>query len=208
MRRPVALVDAAVQAQGTTAAAPAASAQSLKIGVINVERLVQESALGKEAFNRVKRLNDQKKEEGDKLQKEIRDLEQKLADQGSALADDKRETLQKTYQEKAIAFKRFQDDATRELDTAQKKELGELERRVFPVINQVGKDKGYTMIFNKFQAGLLYADDGVDLTDEVLKVFNTTVAVPASAKPASGSASAKPAPSGAKPPAPAPTKKP
>ena len=163
-----ALVAAAVQAQGTTAA-PAASAQSLKIGVINVERLVQESALGKEAFNRVKRLNDQKKEEGDKLQKEIRDLEQKLADQGSALADDKRETLQKTYQEKAIAFKRFQDDATRELDTAQKKELGELERRVFPVINQVGKDKGYTMIFNKFQSGLVYADDAVDITNEVIK---------------------------------------
>ena len=180
-----ALVAAAVQAQGTTAA-PAASAQSLKIGVINVERLVQESALGKEAFNRVKRLNDQKKEEGDKLQKEIRDLEQKLADQGSALADDKRETLQKTYQEKAIAFKRFQDDATRELDTAQKKELGELERRVFPVINQVGKDKGYTMIFNKFQAGLLYADDAVDLTDEVLKVFNTTVAVPATRSTSTG----------------------
>jgi len=206
-----ALAAAAIHAQGTTAPAPAAApaaAGSLRIGVINVERLVQESALGKEAFNRVKRLNDQKKEEGDKLQKELRDLEQKLADQGSALADDKRETLQKSYQEKAIAFKRFQDDATRELDAAQKKELGELERRVFPVINQVGKDKGFTMIFNKFQAGLLYADDAVDVTDEVLKVFNTTVAVP-SAKPADTNAKAAPAPAGAKPaPAPAPTKKP
>ena len=209
----VALIAASVQAQGTAPAqAPAstspAASGNLKIGVINVERLVQESALGKEAFNRVKRINDQKKEEGDKIQKELRDLEQKLADQGSALADDKRETLQKTYQEKAIAFKRFQDDATRELETAQKKELGELERRVFPVINQVGKDKGYTMIFNKFQAGLLYADDTVDLTDEVLRVFNTTVAVPA-AKPADANASKAPA-AGAKSPAsaPAPTKKP
>jgi len=197
---------AAVHAQGTTATAPPASASSLRIGVINVERLVQESALGKEAFNRVKRINDAKKDEGDKLQKELRDLEEKLANQGSALADDKRESLQKTYQEKAIAFKRFQDDATRELDAAQKKELGDLERRVFPVINQVGKEKGYTMIFNKFQAGLLYADDAVDLTDEVLKVFNTTVAVPANAKPADAAASK--APTGAKPPAPAPTKKP
>ena len=95
-----------------------------------------------------------KKEEGDKLQKELRDIEQKLADQGSAMADDKREALQKTYQEKAIAFKRFQDDANRELEASQKKELGELERRVFPVINQVGKEKGYTLIFNKFQSGL------------------------------------------------------
>jgi outer membrane protein len=186
-------------AQGAPAAAPVAS-QTLRIGVINVERLVQESALGKEAFNRVKRLNDQKKEEADKLSKELRDMEQKLADQGAALAEDKRDALQKTYQEKAIAFKRFQDDANRELETAQKKELSELERRVFPVINQVGKEKGYTLIFNKFQSGLVYADDSVDLTDDVLRVFNTTVAVPAGA--AKQPAAAKPAP------APAPTKKP
>jgi outer membrane protein len=196
-----AFVAAVAGAQGSTGAT--APAGPLKIGTINVERLVQESALGKEAFNRVKKLNDQKKEEGDKLQKELRDMEQKLADQGSALADDKRDQLQKSYQEKAIAFKRFQDDANRELEASQKKELSELERRVFPVINQVGKEKGYTLIFNKFQSGLVYAEDAVDITDEVLKVFNTTVAVPA-AKPATSAPAA-----GAKPaPAPAPTKKP
>jgi len=192
-----AFVAAVAGAQGSTGAT--APAGPIKLGTINVERLVQESALGKEAFNRVKRLNDQKKEEGEKLQKELRDMEQKLADQGSALAEDKRDALQKSYQEKAIAFKRFQDDANRELEASQKKELSELERRVFPVINQVGKEKGYTLIFNKFQSGLVYAEDAVDITDEVLKVFNTTVAVPA-AKPAA--AAAKPAP------APAPTKKP
>jgi outer membrane protein len=175
-----------------------------KIGVINVERLVQESALGKEAFNRVKKLNDQKKEEADKLSKELRDMEQKLADQGQALAEDKRDALQKSYQEKAIAFKRFQDDANRDLEAAQKKELGELERRVFPVINQVGKEKGYTLVFNKFQSGLVFADDSVDITDEVLKVFNTTVSMPA-AKPAE--AAPKAVTPAAKP-APAPTKKP
>ncbi len=197
-----AFVAAVAGAQGSTAA-PAPAAGPLKIGTINVERLVQESALGKEAFNRVKKLNDQKKEEGEKLQKELRDMEQKLADQGAALADDKRDALQKSYQEKAIAFKRFQDDANRELEASQKKELSELERRVFPVINQVGKEKGYTLIFNKFQSGLVYAEDAVDITDDVLKVFNTTVAVPA-AKPAAPAAAA-----GAKPaPAPAPTKKP
>jgi len=198
-----AFVAATVHAQGTTAPA---NPSGLKIGVINVERLVQESALGKEAFNRVKKLNDQKKDEADKLSKELRDMEQKLADQGSALADDKRESLQKTYQEKAIAFKRFQDDANRDLEAAQKKELADLEKRVFPVINQVGKEKGYTLILNKFQSGLVYADDSVDVTDEVLKVFNTTVAVP---KPAAAAAPAPgPGAAASKAPAPAPTKKP
>jgi outer membrane protein len=203
-----ALIAAVASAQGTAASAPAPAAGPLKIGVINVERLVQESALGKEAFNRVKKLNDSKKEEGEKLSKELRDMEQKLADQGSAMADDKRDALQKSYQEKAIAFKRFQDDANRDLEAAQKKELSELERRVFPVINQVGKEKGYTLILNKFQSGLVYVEDSVDITDEVLKVFNTTVAVPA-AKPAADAAPKTGAPA-AKPaaPAPAPTKKP
>jgi outer membrane protein len=197
-----ALIATVASAQGT--AAPAAG---LKIGVINVERLVQESALGKEAFNRVKKLNEVKKEEGDKLSKELREMEQKLADQGSAMADDKRDALQKSYQEKAIAFKRFQDDANRDLEAAQKKELSDLERRVFPVINQVGKEKGYTLILNKFQSGLVFVDDSVDITDDVLKVFNTTVAVPA-AKPAEGAPKA--AAPAAKPaaPAPVPTKKP
>lgn len=199
-----ALVAASAWAQGTTAPAPATT-QNIRIGVINVERLVQESALGKEAFARVKRLNDVKKEEGEKLSKELRDMEQKLADQGSAMADDKREALQKSYQEKAISFKRFQDDANRELEASQKKELGELERRVFPVINQVGKEKGYTLIFNKFQSGLVYADDAIDVTDDVLKVFNTTVSVPSASK-APDTAAKPPAPAPAPPPVP--TKKP
>ena len=189
-----------------TASAQTAAAPSVRIAVIDVERLVRDSALGKEAFNRVKKVNDDKKAEADRLQKDLRDLEQKLADQGQALSDDKREQLQKTYQEKAIDFKSFQEKATRDLDQAQKKELADLERRVFPIITQLGKERGYTLIFNKFQSGLVFADDAADITDDVLKRFNTTVAVPAPAAAAKAPAAA-PAPA-AKPPAVAPTKKP
>jgi outer membrane protein len=192
-------VAAAAVAQSDAAPASAPAAGQTKIGIIWVERLVQESAVGKEAFARVRKLNDQKKDEGDKLAKDLRDMEQKLADQGASMTDDKREQLQKTYQEKAIAYKRFNDDAQRILEDAQKKELEQLEKRVLPVIQQVGKERGFTVIFNKFQAGLVYADDSVDVTDEVLKRFNTTVAVPE----AKTDSAPKPAP-----PKPAPTKKP
>ena len=194
-------------AASLVAVAAFAQGANYRIGVINVERLVQESALGKEAFSRVKKLNDQKKEEADKLSKELRDMEQKLADQGTALADDKREALQKSYQEKAIAFKRFQTTRTATSRPRRRRARGASRARL-PIINQVGKERGFTLIFNKFQSGLVFADDGVDITDEVLKVFNTTVSVP-SAKPAADGAakSAAPAAKSAAP-APAPTKKP
>ena len=183
---------AAASAQNPTTqtqAAPGAGAPgTVRVAVIDVERLVRDSALGKEAFARLKRINDTKKGDAEKLAKEIREMEQKLADQGQSLADDKREALQKQYQEKAMSFKRFNEDATRELDQQQKKELAELERRVMPVIAQVGREKGFTMIFNKFQSGLVFADDAADVTDEVLRRFNTTVAVPQAAKPAPAAA--------------------
>jgi outer membrane protein len=200
----LAVAGAAVAASGQTAppaaAAPAAAPGPLKLAVINVDRLVTDSALGKEAFARVKKLADQKKEEGEKLTKELREMEQKLADQGASLADDKKEALQKQYQERAIAFKRFQDDAQRQLEEAQKKELEELQKRVLPVITQIGKEKGYTLILNKFQSGLVYADEGVDITDEVLKRFNTTVAMPApAAAPGAAAGAAQPKPTPKKP---------
>jgi outer membrane protein len=191
---------AASQTAAPTSAPPSGLSGTIKIAVINVDRLVTDSALGKEAFARVKKLADSKKDEVDKLTKELRDMEQKLADQGASLADDKKEALQKTYQEKAISFKRFQDDAQRSLEEAQKKELEELQKRVMPVITQVGKEKGYTLIFNKFQSGLVFADDGADVTDEVLKRFNTMVAMPApAATPSAPAAAAQPKPTPKKP---------
>jgi outer membrane protein len=206
MKRLVISVLAASLAAVTASAQTQAAAAPVRIAVIDVERLVRDSALGKEAFNRVKKVSDDKKSEADRLQKDLRDLEQKLADQGQALSDEKREQLQKQYQEKAIDFKSFQEKASRDLDQAQKKELADLERRVFPVISQLGKERGYTLIFNKFQSGLVFADETADITEDVLKRFNTTVAVPAPAA-ASKAPAAVPAPAPAKP-AVAPTKKP
>ena len=195
----VAGVGLAAAALGQTAAPSAAPPGPLKLAVINVDRLVTDSALGKEAFARVKKIADQKKEEGEKLTKELREMEQKLADQGASLADDKKDALQKQYQEKAIAFKRFQDDAQRALEEAQKRELEELQKRVMPVITQIGKERGFTLVFNKFQSGLVFADESVDITDDVLKRFNTTVAVPASASAPAASQSTQPKPTPKKP---------
>jgi len=201
MKRLVLSVLAASLAAVASAQSAPGAAPTVRVAVIDVERLVRDSALGKEAFGRVKKVNDEKKAEADRLQKELRDLEQKLANQGQSLTDDKRDQLQKQYQEKAIDFKSFQEKASRDLDQAQKKELADLERRVFPIISQLGKERGFTLIFNKFQSGLVFADDAADITEDVLKRFNTQVAVPPTA------AAKNPAPAAAAPAA-APTKKP
>ncbi|MCE7959565.1 MAG: OmpH family outer membrane protein [Acidobacteria bacterium ACB2] len=188
---------AALAPAALLAAPPAAAQAPIRVGVIEVQRIVQDSAMGKESLARVQKAQGAKQEELAKRQKELRDMEQKIQEQNKTLSEDAIEKLQKDYQSKALDMKRFQDDAQRELEELQRKELGELEKKVMPVIQQVSKEEGYQLVFNKFQSGLLYADDAVDLTDKVITKFNAALATaPAKpeAKPAAPAGGAKPAP--------------
>jgi outer membrane protein len=174
-----------------TAALLALPASAQKVGVIEVQRIVQESAVGKESLARIQKIQTAKQEDLTKRQNDLRDIEKRIQDQGKSLSEEAMEKLQKDYQSKALDLKRFQDDAQRELEELQRKELSELERRVLPVIEAVSKELGYTLVFNKFQSGLLHAESSVDITDAVIQKFNTSIAAapktdakPAAAAPA------------------------
>ncbi len=202
------IVPLAVAAAVAVALPAAAQGTTQKIGVIEVNRIVQESAVGKESLARIQKIQQGKQEELTKRQKELRDLEQKIQDQGKTLSEDAMDKLQKDYQSKALDLKRFQDDAQRELEDAQRKELADLEKRVMPVIDAVAKEQNYSLVFNKFQSGLLFADSQSDLTDAVITKFNTQIAAPGKDAPKGAAAapkSAAPAPKAATP-APAPKK--
>ena len=181
-----------VLAGGAFAQTVSATTPAGKIGVIEVQKIVQESAIGKESLARVQKVQQAKQEDLQKRQKELRDMEQKIQDQGKSLSEDAMEKLQKDYQSKALDLKRFQDDAQRELEESQRRELGELEKRIMPVINEVAREQGYALVFNKFNSGLLFADDkAVDLTEAVITRFNSQIAAPAApaaAKPAAPAA--------------------
>ena len=51
-----------------------------------------------------------------------------------------------------------------------------IERQVMPIINDVGTELGYTLIFNKFESGLVFALDSADITDMILQRFDSMAA--------------------------------
>ena len=164
------------------AAGLAAQALPAKLGVIDVERVISESAAGKEAFLKLKKLQDRRVDDAKKHEEELAGLEKQLSEQRFILSDEKLKELQKTYEDKQISYKRFKDDTERELKTARDDELKKLEEKIFPIINKVGKEQNYALLFNKYNSGLVYADEAVDITDEILKQFNTQVNLPAPLK--------------------------
>lgn len=145
----------------------------VNIAVIDIQRVVTDSDAGKEALGNLQKLQDAKIAQGRAIQENMDALREQLSKQRFTLTEAKVAELSKEIEDKGIEMQRFQDDAQRELDEARRAALGGLEERILPVIDQVGKERNMTMIFNKFQSGLVYADEGVDLTDEVIRRFNT-----------------------------------
>jgi outer membrane protein len=162
---------AAVAALVMAAALPAA-AQS-KVAVIDVQRVVAESDPGKQAIQKLKAVSDAKVQEGQAMQQELATLRDQINKQRFTVSEERLAEMNKELEDKTILIRRFEDDAKRELDDARRRELGGLEEQILPIINQIGQERGITLIFNKFQSGLVYADEAVDITDEVIRQFNT-----------------------------------
>jgi outer membrane protein len=150
------------------AQAPAGTG-TIKVAVIDTERVLLASDTGKKALADLKKLQESKENEVKVRQQEIKDLQAKVEAGRMSLAQDKISEMEKQLEDKVIALRRLQDDATRELNKKRDDVLAQIDQKVMPVINQAGKDLGYTLIFRKFESGLIYADDAIDITNQIIQ---------------------------------------
>lgn len=146
-----------------------AAAQTMKIGVIDVQRIITESATGKAALSQ---LDAYGKEQQDKLRQKkeaVDQLQNRLAEGRLSLAEDRLAELQKELETKSIELRRAADDAQREFNRRQEEVLKGIELKVMPVIQKVGEEGGYTAIFRKFESGLVYAAEQIDITPMIIQ---------------------------------------
>lgn len=174
-------------------AAPAVFAQSApaRVAVIDVQRVLANSAAGKSASDKLKKMQDERVARAKAMDDEIQKLDADINAKKLSLSEDKLNEMQKQLSDKKIAAQRFAQDAEREMGEARDRELMVLENKIKPVIDQIGKEQGLAAIFNKFESGLVYASDAIDITDSVIKRFNEATGGAASTQPAANSAPAK-----------------
>jgi Skp family chaperone for outer membrane proteins len=174
-------------AHGQQPAQPAAAPKPLKIGVIDPERIVRESVRGKQAIETLNKARDERLAEGNKMKQEIADLQKRVNDGRLSLGQDKLQQMSDEIQAKTVALQRFGEDAQQFMARREQEVMEPIEGQILRVINQVGAEQGFTLIFKKFESGLVFADQSVDLTQTVIQRFD---AAPAAAAPA---AAARPA---------------
>lgn len=168
---PLAIVACLLTAGGVVAQQPA----SPKVGVIDVGRLLEQSEAGQAALLRLRSLREEKEAESATKEDEIKQLRDRINEGSLSLSEERLTAMRKELEDKVIAYQRFQDDAQRDFQKLQVDIFEDIQRQVMPVITATGEEHGFTMIFNKFESGLVYAVDEIDITNLILERFNEAV---------------------------------
>lgn len=153
----------------SVAAVPALAQQNVKVAVIDVNRIMTDSQRGKEVLEKIDELQADKAAELKTMNDELAEMQRRYQEGRLSLAEDKLAELEAEIEDKGRAFQRAREDAERLVQKRRAEEIQKVEEAVFPIINDIGEEFGYTLIFNKFQSGLVFAAEEVDVTDLVIQ---------------------------------------
>ena len=183
---------------------PRSFPEGAKMAFVNIQRVASESGEGRSSTARVAALSQKKSVElGDK-NKLLAANQQKLQQSGAVLSDAARGQLEKDVEKLQVEIQRAQQDAQAEIQDLQQELQAEFQRKLLPIIQQIVTERNLQMLFSQADAGIIWADGGLDLTSEVIKRFDTALAAPAPAAAPSAAAPPAVAPAAPKPAAPKP----
>lgn len=210
-------------AQAPVAAPAAVSAPPTKVAVIQIQAALAATKEGQKAAADLEVKLSPRKKDLDGKQAEIKDLQEKLQRGGNTLSDSAKEDLTRNIDTKTKSYNRELEDAQAELEQEQQKVVGTLGQKMMAVIDKYAQQNGFAIVLDVSSQNtpVLYASNTVDITKEVIDLYDKTVftATPATsgagvrpatapaARPAATPAPAAAAPKAAAPPAAAPAKK-
>jgi len=166
----------------------AETAEAQKIGVVDLQAVLDQSVRGRSAKDRLRDLGDrlqqeiksklefkrQKEEELQKLQTEFRTQKDLLTEQARAAKDE-------DYRRRARELKRFIDDtnrftedATQEFREREIRETQALLLIVRKVVQEIGEREGYNLVLegNENTAVVLYFNKTIDITPKIVQRFD------------------------------------
>lgn len=149
-------------------------AAEAKFGYIDMQRALNNSEAGKDAKEQLQIKLKKYQEQINAKQEELQKLKGDLEKQGVALSETARSAKEKDYQQKLKDFQRFTKDAEEDLQARDGEFTKKLVEAMSKVVNDYARKNAYTIIFDARNAGMLYADQKADLTDEIIKAFNAS----------------------------------
>jgi outer membrane protein len=143
-----------------------------KIGVIDFQKILKDSSAGKITQKQIstKGAELQKKLQSEKNQ--LDELKKAFEREALVLSPEKQNEKQREFRIRVNDFKKMQDDFAKEFKGLELRLLNSIQKEVFAIAGEIGKEQGYLLILEKKTAGILYHPSQLDITDQLIKRYN------------------------------------
>ncbi len=140
-------------------------AQTLKVGFVNVARVLDQAPQAQSASRRIEKEFAPRDRELIAQQKELRKMEDRLVKNGAVMSATERERQTVGIRKLRREIRTNQGEFREDLNLARSQEMTKLQRRVVQVIKDLAKAEKYDLIIGE---GVIYAGSKVDITSKVL----------------------------------------
>lgn len=152
-------------------AGPVWAAQAgMRIGVVDVQQVLNQSQKGSAMKQKLDQERAARQRELDARQQEVMKLQAELDKQAPLLSEQAKRERSEGLQRGVRDVRRLAEDANRDFDKRVREAEVEITREIFGVIQEYGKDQGFTLILER--STLVYTAPAVDITPEVIKRYD------------------------------------
>lgn len=142
------------------------NAAELKIGYVQVDKILQEAPQTAESGKKLEREFTPRTQELERLQKQIKDIETSLDKDAITMSETDRKNKERDAANLKIDFQRKQRELREDINLRRNDEMGALQDRIIKSVTAVSEAEGYDLVIT---GGVAYVNKRIDITDKVLK---------------------------------------
>ena len=156
----------------SAAALPSAARADVRLGYVDLHRAIAEVQDGRSAKAKLKKEYDLRQQELDTKQEEVKQAQADLQSRGDAMSEEAKQKAQREVDQKVIEVGRLYQSLQKELAEKEQAALKPIFAKMNVLIQTIAESEGLTMVFEKSDSTLLYAQPSLDLTNELIRRYN------------------------------------
>ena len=152
------------------AGGPAFSADPVKIGVVDLQKILETSNSGKAAQNELKVQRDKMQADMKQRGNEIQEIESRMQREAMVMSKETREEKEREHRIKVSDFQALQRKYQSDLQEIERKLMGKLQAEITSLVGDIAKKDGYLLVISNI--GVIYSLPSTDLTERLIQELN------------------------------------
>ncbi len=146
--------------------------EATEVGVVDSQQILENSIEGKKVLAQLREKEKANQELLAKKDEEIRDLQKKINTQSLTLTQEASINLNSDLERLKTERQRMSEDSQRDMNETAARLFQKIQNEVMPIIEQIGKEKGLSIIFDLQRSGAIYVSPTVDVTQAVIQRYD------------------------------------